>query len=147
MKMTRSDFTKTVALVVVSVVFVGLASWSHEPRYRGRTLTSWLQQCDETPLMETQRLAEAQDAVRAIGASKALPILLRMVEAEDGPVRSWFIRMQEKWNIRFLKLREASLTQQLGIAGFEALETNGTPAIGELTRLLGGTISRHPGGA
>ncbi|MEI9865276.1 MAG: hypothetical protein WDN00_12140 [Limisphaerales bacterium] len=62
-----------VALLTVTIVIV--LSF-HEPRYQGRTLTSWLQQCYDTPLMETQRLMEAQDAVRAIGAERALPKLL-----------------------------------------------------------------------
>jgi enterochelin esterase-like enzyme len=33
---------------------------THEPRYQKRTLTSWLQQCWDTPLMETQLLTESR---------------------------------------------------------------------------------------
>src|SRR5258707_1326539 len=44
-----------------------------------------------------------------------------MVKAQDGPVRSWIIQKNGKWNL-FLKLRDTQVTQQLGIAGFEALE-------------------------
>jgi hypothetical protein len=43
-----------------------LLSFPREPHYQGRSLTSWLQQCNDTPLDETQRLSEAQTAVRAI---------------------------------------------------------------------------------
>jgi HEAT repeat protein len=122
------------ALIVGTVAV--LVWWSREPSYRGRKLTSWLQQIYDTPLSETQRLSEAQAAVRAIGAEKALPILLKLAEAQDGPIRSWVIKKNEKWNIRVLKLREAENTQQLGIRGFEVLGTNCALAVPELTRLM-----------
>jgi HEAT repeat protein len=108
----------------------------HEPRYQGRPLTSWLHQCSDTPLEEKQRLDEAQQAVRAIGAGKALPTLLRMAEARDGPVRSWVIKQNEKLGARAFNIPTAEDTQQLAIAGFEALETNGAPAVPKLARLL-----------
>ena len=122
------------ALIVGTVAV--LAWWSREPSYHGRALTSWLQQVYDTPLSETQRLSEAQAAVRAIGAEKALPVLLKLAEAQDGPIRSWVIKKNEKWNIRVLKMREAEDTQQLGIAGFEVLGTNCARAVPERTRLL-----------
>ena len=123
-------------LALIFGTVVVLAWWSRDPSYRGRTLTSWLQQIYDTPLSETQRLSEAQAAVRAIGAEKALPVLLKLTEAQDGPIRSWVIEKQEKWRIRRLKLREAEDSQQLGIAGFEVLGTNCALAVPELTRLL-----------
>lgn len=54
-------------LVLIVATVAVLAWWSREPSYRGRRLTSWLQQVYDTPLSETQRLSEAQSAVRAIG--------------------------------------------------------------------------------
>lgn len=107
-----------------------------EPRYQGRTLTSWLQQCYETPLMETQRLAEAQAAVRAMPVSEVLSRLLKLVEARGDPVSPLIMAKSEEFHLTFLKWHSAEDFQQLGIAGFEALGTNGTPAIGELTKLL-----------
>ena len=123
-------------LVLIIGTVVVLGWWSREPSYRGRTLTSWLQQIYDTPLSETERLSEAQAAVRAIGAEKALPFLVRLTEAQDGPIRSWVIKKNEKWKIRVLKMREERHTQQLGIRGFEVLGTNCAPAVPELTRLL-----------
>ena len=119
------------AAVASILIYLG-----REPGYQGRTLTSWLLQCSDTPLMEKERLTEAQQAVRAIGARKALPTLLRMSEARDGPFRSWVIKQNKKLGVHAFKIREAEDTQQLGIAGFEALETNGAAAVPELTRLL-----------
>ena len=122
-----------VALLTASIaIFVGTS----EPRYHGRTLTSWLQQCYDTPLNETQRLQEAQTAVRAIGAKRALPKLLKLVAAKDDPASTRIIKKSEEWKIQFLHWHSATDFQQLGIAGFEALETNAAPAVGELTKFL-----------
>ena len=125
---------------------------AREPRYQGQTLTSWLWQCYDTPLNETQRLHSAQNAVRAIGAGNGLPRMLSLVEATDDPVSLWLIDKTQKYRIRFFrwKSREQYLEedwekyqwhaaedfQQLGIAGFEVLGTNAAPAAAELERLL-----------
>jgi HEAT repeat protein len=95
-----------------------------------------LQQCSDTPLMETQRLAEAQEAVRAIGAQKALPMLLSLVETKDDPVSTWMMEKTEKFRMRNLHWRSAIERQLEGIAGFEVLGTNCAAAVGELTKLL-----------
>lgn len=135
--MKRKNLIARAALVGVFVIVVIIAFLSAtEPRYQGRSLNSWLQQCAETPLMETQRLAEAQQAVRTVGAPKALPELLRLVKTRDGRVRAWLVEKSEKFDGRFIRLRSASELQLRGIAGFEALGTNAEPAVGELTKLL-----------
>jgi HEAT repeats len=115
------------ALVMVSM---------REPCYHGRKLTSWLQQCYDTPLDETNRLQEAQYAVRFIGSKKALPKLLSLAKAKDDPVSLWIIQKSKQFRISSLRWRSAEDFQQLGIAGFEVLETNAAPAVGELTKLL-----------
>ena len=113
-----------------------------EPRYDGRTLTSWLQQDWDTSLNETQRLAEAQNAVHSIGAKKALPELLKLVEAKDDPVSLWMIDTGEKFRIsnefgdRFLRWHSAVDFWWLGERGFEILGTNAAPAAPELGILL-----------
>ena len=108
-----------VVLLTVSIVIV---LSTHEPRYQGRTLTNWLQQCYDTPLMETQRLTEAQDAIRAVGAQKALPKLLKLVAAKEDPFSAWIIEKSEEWRIKFLHWRSAEDFQQLGIAGFKDIK-------------------------
>jgi hypothetical protein len=86
--------------------------------------------------METQRLAQAQQAVRAIGAGKALPFLLQKAGASDGPFRSWVLKQNERVGSHSFKVPSAEDTRQLAIAGFVALETNCAPGVSELTRLL-----------
>ena len=113
---------------------------TRQPRYHGRTLTSWLQQYSCTSLDEPQRRQEAQNAVRAIGTKKVLPKLLNLVEAKDDPVSLWLIDKTDEFRIRFLRWssserysyedwqrirwHSAEDFQQLGIAGFEVLGTN-----------------------
>ena len=96
-----------------------VAAHGAEPRYRGRTLSSWLQECSDTPLMETQRLAQAQEAVRAIGAQKALPMLLSLVKTKDDPVSTWMMDKTEKYRMRNLHWRSAIERQLEGIAGLD----------------------------
>jgi len=131
--------TKGIFIFIALVLALGgviLLLFPREPHYRGRSLSSWLQQCYDTPLNETQRLSEAQAAVRAIGANKSVPVLLKLVETKEDPVSTWLIGQREKFRIDFLHWRSAEDWQQLGIAGFEALETNAAPAVAELTKLL-----------
>ena len=125
-----------IALVLALSGIILLPMYPREPRFQGRTLTSWLQQCNDTSLDETQRLSEAQTAVRAMPIKKVLPRLLNLVEAKDDPVSVWMIDKSDKFRVQFLKWHSAEDFQQLGIAGFEVLGTNTAPAVAELTKLL-----------
>jgi HEAT repeat protein len=115
---------------------------TRQPRYHGRTLTNWLQQCWDTSLMETQRLAEAQEAIRAIDTKKALPGLLKLVEANDDPVSLWIIdagdklRISDEIGLRFIRWHSALDFKWLGERGFEVLGTNAAPAAEALGKLL-----------
>src|SRR5690242_15423717 len=99
------DADHLVGWALAGMVFglvVVLAAQGVEPKYRGRTLTSWLQQYSDTPLMETQRLAEAESAIRAIGAPKALPMVLSLVKSKDGRARAWIMEKAKKYRVRDL---------------------------------------------
>jgi len=125
-----------IALVLALSGIILLPMYPREPRFQGRTLTSWLQQCNDTPLDETQRLSEAQTAVRAMPIKKVLPKLLNLVEAKDDPVSVWMIDKSDKFRVQFLKWHSAEDFQQLGIVGFEVLGTNAAPATEDLGKLL-----------
>lgn len=133
---SRRRLVTFVALAGVVAGAIALLSAS-EPHHKGRSLRSWLQQCSETPLMETQQLAEAHAALRAIGAPKALPELLRLVKTRDSRVRQWLVEKTDKFHGRFFRWHSATELQLCGIAGFEVLGTNAAPAVGELRRRLG----------
>jgi HEAT repeat protein len=130
-------------LAGVLVLTMGMVIWvQHEPHYRGRSLTSWLQQCWDAPGNETQRLTEAQEAISTIGAKKALPRLLSLVEASDDPISQWLIRTGEQIKLsddygdRFIRWHSAEDLQWLGERGFEALGTNAAPVAEQLGMLL-----------
>lgn len=123
--------TKRIIILVVALIAVlmGVAIFrSSEPSYQGRSLTSWLEQYQMAEDGEGQpSLVEAQTAIRAIGAKKALPHLFRMIEARDGPMHYWLDE-----NIPMLKLRSAGKINELGFCGFKALGTAATPGIPKL---------------
>lgn len=143
---------RSIFVLSVAAILGVLTICVREPRYHGRTLTRWLWQYYSASLEETNRLQEAQNAVRAIGAKKAVPKLLKLVEAKDDPVSSWLIDKTGEWRIRFLKWRSsenysledyeriqwrsAEEFQMLGVRGFEILGTNAAPAVGMLGKIL-----------
>ncbi|MGA3144913.1 MAG: hypothetical protein ABSF10_18080 [Verrucomicrobiota bacterium] len=122
-------------VVVAALVGVMLMLFGREPRYLGRSLVSWLEQIHDPPWDETQ-VQQAKDAVRAIGAKKALPTLLKLIKATDDPASQWIAVKSEELKIGFLKWHSADDFHELGLAGFEALGTNAAPAVGALTKLL-----------
>lgn len=130
------------AIISATLCVLVLVICFREPRYHGRTLTSWLQQYWDTSLDETQQLAEAQDAVRGIGAKKAVPKLLKLVEAEDDPVSLWVIdvgsklRISDEIGLRFIRWHSAEDFWWLGERGFEILGTNAAPGTQALGKLL-----------
>jgi hypothetical protein len=87
-----------IAIVVVCAAFAGIISWqvvkpSDEPVYKGRTLTSWLEDLANahaqmvpsstlTRSVLTLREAQVKEAMRQIGTN-AIPTLLRMLRMKD----------------------------------------------------------------
>ena len=92
----RKSAALAVAALVMGLVAV-VASRTAEPKYQGRTLSSWLQQGWQTSLNETQRLAQAEEAIRAIGARSALPTLLTRLGTKDTRIRAWTIEKAQKY--------------------------------------------------
>jgi HEAT repeat protein len=134
-------------IVVLLGICIGLF---REPHYQGRSLTGWLQQYAVSGLNETQRREQASVAVRSIGAKKALPAIMNLVETKDDPVSSWLIDKWWKYRGRVLatffkdpyqesdliQLHDAREFQLYGLAGLEILGTNAAPAARELIKFL-----------
>ena len=137
MKPRRAWFFVVLLAALAIVILLG-----REPHYQGRSLTSWLQQSWDTPLMETQRLAEAQNAIRSIGPKKVLPKLLKLVQSEDDPISMTIMHIGDEFRIsddigdRFIRWHSAEDFWWLGERGFEVLGTNGAPAAEALGKLL-----------
>ena len=137
MKLRRAWLFVVLLAAAAIVIFLG-----REPRYQGRSLTRWLQQSWDTPLMETQQLAEAQNAIRSIRPKKALPKLLKLVQSEDDPISMTIMHIGDEFRIsddigdRFIRWHSAEDLWWLGERGFEVLGTNGAPAAEALGKLL-----------
>ena len=137
MKLRRAWLFVVLLAALAIVILLG-----REPHYQGRSLTSWLQQSWDTPLMETQRLAEAQNAIRGIGPKKALPKLLKLAQSEDDPISMTIMHIGDEFRIsddigdRFIRWHSAEDFWWLGERGFEVLGTNGAPAAEALGKLL-----------
>src|SRR5271165_3653693 len=90
-------------ILATAVTGVILFLSARGPRYQGRSLTSWLQECDDTPTMETQRLANAQAAVRAMPIGRVLPRLLALAAAREDAFSPWIMAKSDKFHLRFLE--------------------------------------------
>jgi len=123
------------------LILAGLSAWllllrAGEPCYQSRTLTSWLKQYSDASLEETNRLAEAGQAIRAIGPQKAVPILIRLVTTKDNSFDKWVLDSSKRFKLDFLHWQTELDCEFEGVAGFEVLGSNAAPAVGALTRLL-----------
>jgi HEAT repeat protein len=133
--------SRTKSLVIGLAILIGFGVWlillrTGEPRYQGRTLTGWLKQYSRASLDETNSLAQAQEAIRAIGPEKSVPILLKLLRTKDGRIDKWVLENSERFNLEFLHWQTELDCELEGVAGFEVLGSNAAPAVGELVRLL-----------
>jgi hypothetical protein len=99
-------------------------------------LTSWLKQYSDASLEETNRLAAAQEAIRAIGPERSMPILLKLLTSEDDRIDKWVLETSDRFKLDSLRWQTEVERELEGVAGFEVLGSNAAPAVGALTRLL-----------
>jgi len=127
------------AFVVLAITLAVLLAHDDEPRYKGKSLSKWLQVSSEEPYV----VGEAQQAVRSIGTN-ALPYLLKWIQDQPAP---WH-RLTRK-NLPEFLLNSAPVRffiegldhEREGqvIAAFAVLGTNAAPAIPDLVVLTRGT--------
>lgn len=131
---TRPSFLGLAIIIAFSMFLIFLRS--DEPRYRNRTLTSWLKQYSRASLDETNRLAEAEEAIRAIGPEKSVPILLKLLTTKDRRTDKWVLETSKRFKLDFLHWQTELDCELEGVAGFEVFGSNAAPAVHALTRLL-----------
>jgi len=85
----RRGLAVTLGLAVVSAGVWFLTGG--EPRYGGRRLSSWLHQHSRAAENEVEKRSEAEKAIRAIGAQRALPTMLNLLETRESPLRTWIV--------------------------------------------------------
>jgi hypothetical protein len=96
-----------IAIVVVCVALAGVIGWQvvktndePEPVYKGRTLTSWLE--DYSGMSDLGVLdSGTRDATEAVhhAGTNAIPTLLRMLRAKDSPLKSKLIVLAQRHHI------------------------------------------------
>jgi len=122
-------------LLALAAIILVVGHRNSEPKYQGRTLTSWLEQYSD-PSIHDKRLGEAEAAVRAMDPAEVLPKLLEFIQVRDSRFKTWLTDKAEEHEFPMLHGRDADKLQRQGIAGIEILGTNGAPAVGKLNQLL-----------
>ena len=127
---------------LVIVVLAGLAWFGihqREPRYQGRSLSSWLEPF-RTNYWESDHRCDA--AIQAIG-TRATPFLLEMVARRESAAKTWsFKHVPRAWHDHLQLGSEIDYhqaindTRRLGAIGFKALGEKARPAVPKLVVLL-----------
>src|SRR5437879_7147839 len=127
---TSSAITKRIA-VLVAVLVVGTATlwlwFDREPRWHGRTLSSWLKE------EMANRNTNAEHAILQIGTN-GIPTMLKMFKASDGP---WKTKLAGKLEALFGKKLFTSATDYHWMAerGLELLWPESESATGALVEI------------
>jgi hypothetical protein len=136
---------------VLAITIVVLLAHEPEPRYNGRSLSSWLKAYaaiyETTGTTQTiPDVGEAVHAIQAIGTN-ALPLLLKWIQQEPP---SWQQAAHRKLPKRLWNTAPARLLidgpgyekASHAMNAFDILGTNAAPAIPGLVKLMTGTTNR-----
>jgi HEAT repeat protein len=121
------------ALVTALAALCGLRWFGpREPRYRGQTLSAWLDQLKLNPKPQD---GPEETAIRNIGTN-AIPILLHWVASHDSALKTWWVGLvsRQDW-LPFQPHFDPALNQYASSA-FEVLGSEGEAAVPGLTQLL-----------
>ena len=136
-----------VGLLLASVLawLVWRASGPREPVFKGRTLTSWLENHVPTssanPPYNSPGWHRADEALRAIG-SNAVPTLLEMIRAKDPP--PWRLKLLQfagRYRWTRVNYRYAYSRNEEAQYAFEVLGTNAVSAVPELIQIYEADVS------
>src|SRR5579871_2280896 len=127
----------------------GLAWWlaaQREPRYQGKPLSEWLSGYHLANPDRFTSEPHADEAVRALGA-KAIPTLLRLIAANDSPLKLRLIELAQKQllvRITHVPAYEKNLFAEYG---FFALGPKAQAAVPALAQILDRRVSQASGRA
>jgi hypothetical protein len=107
-----------------------------EPSYKGKSLSAWLE--DYGPPHPDAH--EADEAVRHIGTN-AIPILLRMLRANDSPLKTKLIEWLGRQHLARIKIASADDKHFDAWAAFQALGENAECAVPEMVQIYEEKIS------
>lgn len=123
------------AAVALGALILTALWWFSEPRYQGRSLSSWLSDFDSVCCAAVERPSEAVEAVRRIGP-RAAPVLVSLLGTEDSRVRDWIDQQLDKQSILKWRPESARRSHNRALHGFEALGEQGASAVPAVGLLL-----------
>jgi hypothetical protein len=129
-------------LILLGVLCCLRFQFYHEPVYRGKALTVWLQTYDPSSAFSQRFIerSEADDAVRHIGTN-AIPILLQMLGETDSILKLRLIALAERQQVlRFHFVRAETLYIEASRA-FVVLGDSARDAVPDLIKLYNENIS------
>jgi len=136
-----------IALAVLLVAVAGVIAWEllrlREPLYQGKALTVWLtpQRYSGTFDAWQAQVRKADEAVLRIG-SKAVPALLRMLQAKDSALKVSLINLARRQHIIRIEYTSAAEWHHRARHGFEVLGAQGKSAVPALIDIANQNISR-----
>jgi HEAT repeats len=140
-----------IALAVVLVILAGVAAWQglrqREPVYQGRRLSDWLAAYKMEGLAgaETWQVREeqqkAEEAVRHAGTN-ALPILLRMLRANDSALKVKYLELAQRQHFIRIKHTPAEELNYRACSGFGVLGAKAQTAVPALIEIVNQNLSR-----
>ena len=135
-------------LIFVAVpLLLGLLFWlkqqPHNPKYKGKSLTEWLDDLDVGPFgtptiprtVAEQRYDEARKAVHDIGEA-AVPHLLHLLEQRDSKFKLALVKLARKQNVIPITFRDEQQRHWLAGEGFTAIGPKGKSAVPGLIRII-----------
>ena len=124
------------ALALFAFSCLGLVAWqglyNAGPSYRGRRLSSWLEDLD---LDSPRSPVAATRAIRAIGTN-ALPVLFKMMRASDPFWKRGLLWLDARQSFLRLRISTALLTRGRAVQGYNALGPAARDAVSPLIHLL-----------
>lgn len=138
---------KTLLCVAAALALGAGLVWflqTRQPAYHGKPLVEWLRKIDynnpDEPMKPESR--EAAAAVRAMG-TKALPHLLRMLQAWDSPLKLRLVELARKQRFIRVRFTQAVLSHHYAGNGLRALGPQAEPAIPALKGYFFGMDNRR----
>jgi HEAT repeat protein len=133
---------------LLAVPLVGAVAWLvfsrhyHEPVYKGKPLTAWLDlyiiQSSRSPVSD---FIQANEAVRSAGTN-AIPILLRMLQATDRPLKLKLTALAERQHlIKLQALVPSAERNREGAMGLQALGASARSAVPAVIEIYEARVS------
>ncbi len=126
-----------IAVGILGTILVGGIAFvtfgRREPVYQDKPLSYWLDEINRAEGLEN--IAPALTAIRAMGTN-ALPFLLRHIEHEDPPLKSWLAKLARKRGSFRLQMLEPNPLRSPSLLAVRELGADAKPLIPDLVGLL-----------